>query len=434
MTASLRRLAFVLFATLLAVPALGAPPARAGGPDTLEGVYAFGDATFHGSTSALTLTQPIVGAAATPTGSGYWTVASDGGVFAFGDAHFHGSTGNIALTKPIVGMAPTPTGNGYWLVASDGGVFAFGDAHFRGSMGATKLTRPIVGMASTPTGNGYWLVASDGGVFAFGDAHFHGSLGALHLAAPIVGMASTPTGNGYWLVASDGGVFALGGAHFHGSLGGTTLGNPVTAMAARFSGNGYWLVQGDGTVTAFGDAHTFGNSPHSLIESVVSIMPTPSGNGYFLATGLGIPAAVQDQQRDGTATGTAPARLIQVREQAFPTFDRLVLLFDKHRPDYTVSYVPQFIAPGSGAVVPLTGNVFLHVVLHNVATFIAPIAHFPGLTTINEVDRLGVFEGSIDLGVGINSTNGNEQVGYRVIASSKSIFVDIAHPADFFGS
>jgi hypothetical protein len=83
------------------------------------------------------------------------------------DARFYGSTGAIALNKPIVGMAPTPTGNGYWLVASDGGIFTFGDARFYGSTGAIALNKPIVGMAPTPTGNGYWLVASDGGIFAY---------------------------------------------------------------------------------------------------------------------------------------------------------------------------------------------------------------------------------------------------------------------------
>ena len=41
---------------------------------------------------------------------------------------FHGSMGGLHLNQPMVGMAPTPTGNGYWLVASDGGIFAFGDA------------------------------------------------------------------------------------------------------------------------------------------------------------------------------------------------------------------------------------------------------------------------------------------------------------------
>src|SRR2546423_1361945 len=45
--------------------------------------------------------------AATPTGGGYWLVASDGGIFAFGDAPFFGSTGNLRLARPINGMAVT---------------------------------------------------------------------------------------------------------------------------------------------------------------------------------------------------------------------------------------------------------------------------------------------------------------------------------------
>ena len=45
-------------------------------------------------------------------------------------------------------MAATPSGKGYFLVASDGGIFAFGGAEFLGSTGAIKLNQPIVGMAS----------------------------------------------------------------------------------------------------------------------------------------------------------------------------------------------------------------------------------------------------------------------------------------------
>ena len=71
-------------------------------------------------------------------------------------------------------MATTPSGNGYWLVASDGGIFAFGDAKFHGSTGNISLQAPISGIATTSSGNGYWLVAVDGGVFTFGDATFHG--------------------------------------------------------------------------------------------------------------------------------------------------------------------------------------------------------------------------------------------------------------------
>jgi hypothetical protein len=182
---------------------------------------------YLGDLSATTLNQPIVGMATTPDGGGYWMVASDGGIFAFGDAQFHGSTGNIALNKPIVGMASTPSGNGYWLVASDGGIFSFGDAQFHGSTGNITLNKPIVGMASTPSGNGYWMVATDGGIFSFGDANFHGSTGAIKLNQPIVGMTPTVDGGGYWLAAADGGIFTFGDATFDGSLGGLGITNAV---------------------------------------------------------------------------------------------------------------------------------------------------------------------------------------------------------------
>ncbi len=80
--------------------------------------------------------------------------------------------GGLPLNAPIVGMGATPTGRGYWLVASDGGIFAFGDAAFDGSMGGQPLQRPIVGTSTAAAG--YWMVAADGGIFAF-DAPFYGS-------------------------------------------------------------------------------------------------------------------------------------------------------------------------------------------------------------------------------------------------------------------
>ncbi len=105
------------------------------------------------------LNKPVVGMASTPDGGGYWLVASDGGIFAFGDATFFGSTGAVQLNQPMVGMASSGFPGGYWLVASDGGIFAFGGAKYFGSTGAMHLNKPIVGMdihsrARTATG---WL-------------------------------------------------------------------------------------------------------------------------------------------------------------------------------------------------------------------------------------------------------------------------------------
>jgi hypothetical protein len=224
------------------------------------GIFTFGDAGFFGSTGSMHLNQPVVGMASTRDGRGYWLVASDGGIFSFGDAVFHGSTGNIHLNKPIVGMASTPDGGGYWLVASDGGVFTFGDAAFYGSTGNIHLNRPVVGMGATPDGHGYWLVASDGGIFSFGDAAFHGSTGSMHLNKPVVGMASSPSGHGYWLVASDGGIFTFGDANFDGSAGSIPLALPVVGMAAVPSGAGYWLTAADGGMFSYGPGAIFWGS------------------------------------------------------------------------------------------------------------------------------------------------------------------------------
>ncbi|MFZ4516633.1 MAG: FG-GAP repeat domain-containing protein, partial [Acidimicrobiia bacterium] len=49
------------------------------------------------------------GTSNTNSANGYWMVARDGGIFTFGGSTFHGSTGAMRLNQPVVGMAPTPT-------------------------------------------------------------------------------------------------------------------------------------------------------------------------------------------------------------------------------------------------------------------------------------------------------------------------------------
>jgi hypothetical protein len=73
----------------------------------------------------MTLNQPVNGMAPTADGGGYWFVASDGGIFAFGDAQFHGSMGGTHLNAPVTGMAADAGTGGYWLVGADGGIFSF---------------------------------------------------------------------------------------------------------------------------------------------------------------------------------------------------------------------------------------------------------------------------------------------------------------------
>jgi hypothetical protein len=85
--------------------------------------------------------------AASPTGAGYWMVASDGGIFSFGDTEFRGTVAQLGRTD-VVGMARTVTGEGYWLAAADGTVWPFGDAAVLGDLRGTRLNRPIVGFAA----------------------------------------------------------------------------------------------------------------------------------------------------------------------------------------------------------------------------------------------------------------------------------------------
>ena len=93
----------------------------------------------RGSALHIPISWVIIGAAQTPSRTGYWLVGADGGVFTYGSAHFYGSTGNIRLNSPVNSMAVTKSGHGYWLIAWDGGVFSFGDARFHGSTGNLKL-------------------------------------------------------------------------------------------------------------------------------------------------------------------------------------------------------------------------------------------------------------------------------------------------------
>ncbi len=210
-------------------------------------IPASGRAGFFGSTGSLTLNQPIVGMAPTPTGDGYWLVAADGGIFAFGDAEFLGSAADAGAEA--LGIVPTASGEGYWIAGADGVARAFGDAGTLAGSGAPNGV--VAGIAPRPQGDGYWVATTTGIVAAEGAASDLGDLADVTLNQPIVGIASTPTGDGYWLVASDGGVFAFGDAAFFGSTGSLTLNQPIVGMASTPTGDGYWLVASDGGIFAF---------------------------------------------------------------------------------------------------------------------------------------------------------------------------------------
>jgi cell wall-associated NlpC family hydrolase len=244
--------------------------------------------------------------ASTPDGRGYWLAAADGGIFAFGDARFHGSLGRAHLAQPIVGMASTPDGQGYWLVAADGGVFAFGHARYHGSLGRQTPAQPIVAMASTLDGSGYWLLSSDGHVYAFGRAGTFGS--ATHGAA----VSIAPSGGlGYTTAFADGTVlrFAPGQrsavAHRLRVPGAYLAAAAHKAIAARaiavalaqvgkpysYGGNGPYAFDCSG-LTRFAYAAAGVNLPRTAAEQLAAVPQVPlaqaqPGDLLFFGPGIG---------------------------------------------------------------------------------------------------------------------------------------------------
>lgn len=81
------------------------------------------------------LAKPVCAIVPTSTNKGYYIFAQDGGVFAYGDAQFHGSLPQLGITpaQPVVNAATTSNDGGYWMVGADGGVFTFGNAGFYGA-------------------------------------------------------------------------------------------------------------------------------------------------------------------------------------------------------------------------------------------------------------------------------------------------------------
>ena len=199
--------------------------------------------------SGVHLVQPIVGMAGRTT-PGYWLVASDGGVFAFGDAHFHGSMGGTAPEPAhrrhgadTVGQrllarrvrrrdlrfgdarlprldrrhAPEPARSSAWRPTPYGQRLLARRVRRRHLRVRRRALPRLDGRhAPEPADRGHGadavgqrllVVAADGGVFTFGDAPFHGSTGSIRLVSPIVGIEGQNAG--YRFVAGDGGVFAF---------------------------------------------------------------------------------------------------------------------------------------------------------------------------------------------------------------------------------
>jgi hypothetical protein len=310
----------VTFGTPAAVPASFPAVPIVPGP-IVPGPTATG--TPHGPTTTTRPPSPttIAAPAPLPGGHGYWLVGNDGGVFAFGDAHFHGSTGNmVTLVRKVAiplaavsGIAPTADDGGYWLVTDNGGVFPFGDASYFGSLPAVGvLDAEVTDIVPTADGLGYFMVSWQGGVYAFGDARFEGSCQTVGgCGAPLAALVPDATGQGYWLVLSNCEVVALGDApkipagdcHAYASA------NHLQARAAVRTpdGGGYWVLLTNGAVYPEGDAVALGTWRAAAItdakDPAETIVPTRDGGGLWVVLEKGAVHAYGDAPKLGDLAG-----------------------------------------------------------------------------------------------------------------------------------
>ena len=304
------------------------------------GIFSGGGAAFHGSTGAIALNQPdrrhgADPVAATATGWSRPTAASSPSATPRSTARPAPSRS----TSPIVGMASTPTGNGYWLVASDGGIFSFGDAAFHGSTGAIPLNQPDRrhGRRRRPaTATGWSPPTAASSPSA--TPRFHGSTGAITLNQPdrrhgVDARPATATGWSRPTAASSPSATPT----FHGSTGAIALNQPDRrhgGHAARATATGSSAA--DGGVFSFGDAQFLGSSgsmrsqPGRRRHGRFDRRRFPASSRRHPATKLGVHHAARATSTGGVAFATQPVGDRARCSGATVTTDTSAVTLDDH--------------------------------------------------------------------------------------------------------
>jgi len=107
---------------------------------------------FYGSAGGLGLESPVIAAASTPTGEGYWIATAAGDVLTFGDAIYFGAPTDLAggTDDPVIGMSASRFSFGYWVATAGGSVHAFGDTYFLGNAPPGSIVDPVVAFDAVP--------------------------------------------------------------------------------------------------------------------------------------------------------------------------------------------------------------------------------------------------------------------------------------------
>lgn len=143
-----------------------------------------------------------------------------------------------------------------------------------------------------------------------------------------------------------------------------------------------------------------------------------------------------DRSKEGTPTEHA-AVLQAIRTAHHPTYDRLVLEFDRPVAGYVVGYVDEIREDPSDRPVALKGNAFLRVVVQNATTdnafqlaagdkhvkYTGPRTITPAHPQLQQVTISGDFEAVLSLGVGVTKKAG---FNVELLDNPTRLVVDVA--------
>ena len=139
-----------------------------------------------------------------------------------------------------------------------------------------------------------------------------------------------------------------------------------------------------------------------------------------------------------SASGLSQAPVVNVRTGQHACYDRLVIDVAGDVGGYTVHYVPQVTADGSGFVIPTRGGAALQITVNDPAYTTAgtptyspanknELRNVSGYRTFRQVVFAGTFEGYTSVGLGVRA-----RLPFRVFTldgpgTSSRLVVDVAH-------
>ena len=137
-----------------------------------------------------------------------------------------------------------------------------------------------------------------------------------------------------------------------------------------------------------------------------------------------------------TASATTTRPLTNIRTGQHDCYDRMVFdLSGTAATGYSVRYVSNVYADGSGTLIPLNGGAKLQIVVHapaydstgktiypGVVGKTLPGVNLSGYQTFRDAKFAGSFEGQTTVGLGVRA-----QLPFRVTTSQNHVIIDVAH-------